>query len=131
MQEKIEALWKRYRQFIRFCIVGATNTIITLLVYQGLLMLSVPYLIASPVGYACGIVNGYLWSTAVVFRKRRDLRNLAKFVAVNLFVLGLNTGLMYLWVDVLSLHKLLAQCITLLFTIPCNFLFNKLWTFRG
>jgi putative flippase GtrA len=130
MIDKIKALAVRYRQFVRFCLVGVANTLITLGVYQGLLLLSVPYLAASPVGYACGVLNGYLWSAAVVFHKKKNARNLVRFVAGNLAVLGLNTGLMYVWVDALLLHKLLAQLLTLCFTIPCNFILNKLWTFR-
>lgn len=127
---KIKALLVKYQQFIRFCLVGAANTVITLVVYRILLYLSVPYLIASPIGYACGVINGYLWSTAVVFHKKRDAVNLIKFIAVNLVVLGLNTALMYLWVDLLSLPEFPSQLLTLCFTIPSNFILNKVWTFR-
>lgn len=62
MKEKIINLFKKYRQFLIFCIVGASNTLITLGVYSLLLKLNIPYYIASPLGYSCGIVNGYLWS---------------------------------------------------------------------
>jgi putative flippase GtrA len=127
---KIRRLFARYRQFILFCLVGAGNTLITLGVYRGLLWLQVPYLVASPVGYACGVVHGYLWSTAVVFRARRDAANLGKFIAVNLVVLGINTALMKLFVGVLGWPEFLSQIPTLCVTTPANFILNKIWTFR-
>ena len=127
MIEKIKLLIIKYKQFILFCIVGASNTLITMGVYALLLKFGVPYLIASPIGYICGVVNGYFWSSKVVFKKKKTAQNAVKFLVVNLIVLGVNTGLMWLWVDVFSIHKILAQVLTICFTMPLNFILNKLF----
>ena len=131
MFEKIKELIIKYKQFILFCLVGASNTLITMGVYALLIKIGVPYLIASPLGYICGVVNGYLWSSKVVFKKKRTVENATKFLIVNLIVLGVNTGLMWIWVDALSIHKILAQALTICFTMPLNFILNKLWTYRS
>jgi putative flippase GtrA len=131
MKEKIVELFKKYKQFIIFCIVGASNTLITMAVYTILLAINVPYYIASPVGYACGVVNGYLWSSKIVFKKKKSVDNAVKFIVVNLITLGVNTGLMWVWVSQLEIQKHLAQVLTMCFTMPLNFILNKIWTYRS
>ncbi len=134
---KIKNLFDKYRQFILFCIVGASNTLITMgVLYLLNSVLGVNYLISSAIGYLCGVINGYLWSTFLVFKKKRTADNAAKFVAVNLVVLGVNTVLMYLLVDILGLENVFnfgalpAQAITICFTMILNFTLNKFWTFK-
>ena len=131
MIDKIKQLIIKYKQFILFCLVGASNTLITMGVLALLLRLGVYYLIASPVAYICGVVNGYLWSSKLVFKKKRTVENATKFLIVNIIVLGVNTGLMWIWVDALSIREILAQILTICFTMPLNFILNKLWTYRS
>ncbi|MCK5129029.1 MAG: GtrA family protein [Clostridiales bacterium] len=131
MKEKIVQVFNKYKQFILFCIVGASNTLITLGVYTLLLQFNVPYIIASPIGYICGVFNGYLWSSKVVFKQKKTMDNATKFIIVNLFVLGVNTLLMWIWVDNLEIHEIWAQGLTICFTMPLNFILNKIWTYRS
>lgn len=131
MIDKFKELIRKYKQFVLFCLVGASNTLITLFVLWLLnTKLGINYLLASTIGYVCGILNGYLWSTKVVFRKKRTTGNAAKFIVVNLLAIGLNMLLMYVWVDLLDIMELPAQIITTAFTMVLNFALNKLWTFR-
>lgn len=137
MIQKIKDLFIKYRQFILFCIVGASNTLITLGVFYVLNgRMGVNHLIASPIGYMCGVVNGYLWSTFLVFKKKRTANNALKFIVVNLFVMAVNQGLIYLFVnvmgmeDVFGLGALPAQALTICFTMVLNFTLNKFWTFK-
>ena len=130
MPSWIRKLWARFGQFFLFCCVGALNTLIQLAVYQGLMhFFSVPYLIASALGYVACTLNGYLLSSRFVFREKRSAANLTKFVAVNVVGFLLNLACMALWVDVLHIHKFLAQLLTLCVTMPTNFFLNKVWTF--
>ncbi len=134
---KIKNLILKYKQFILFCLVGVANTAIHMLVLYVLnSILGVNYLVASAIGYVCGMINGYLWSTFLVFKKKKTTSNAAKFIIVNLIALGVNQLLMYLFVsvlgmeDVLNLGKLPAQALTICFTMILNFVLNKLWTFK-
>ena len=135
--EKIKALFVKYKQFILFCCVGAANTIITMAVLYLLnSVLGVNHLIASAIGYMCGVVNGYMWSTFLVFKKKKTATNASKFIIVNLIVLGVNTILMYLFVDIIGmsdvfgLGALPAQALTICVTMVLNFTLNKFWTFK-
>ena len=131
MIEKIKNLIIKHKQFLLFCLVGASNTLITLGVYTLLLKIGVLDLIATTIGYICGIINGYLWSSKVVFKKKKTIDNAAKFVIVNLITIGVNFFLMWLWIYQLEIHQILAQVITVCFTMPLNFILNKIWTYRS
>ncbi|MEX1376081.1 MAG: GNAT family N-acetyltransferase [Eubacteriales bacterium] len=137
MITKAKEVYIKYRQFILFCVVGAMNTIITLAVLYVLnSIVGLNHILASDIGYLCGVVNGYIWSTFLVFKKKKTVNNAVKFIIVNLIVLSANTALMYLFVDIigmensLNLGKLPAQAITICFTMVMNFLLNKFWTFK-
>jgi putative flippase GtrA len=55
-------------QLLRFCVVGASNTLITLLVYVGSTALGTPAPAAAALGFAVGAANGYLLNRAWTFR---------------------------------------------------------------
>ena len=137
MIAKIKELLIKNKQFVLFCCVGASNTLITMAVLYLLnSILGVNYLLSSAIGYLCGVINGYLWSTFLVFKKKRTASNAIKFVAVNVVVLGVNMLLMYAFVGVFGLENVFnlgvlpAQAITICFTMVLNFVLNKFWTFK-
>jgi putative flippase GtrA len=57
-------------RFTRVCLVGVTNTVVTLGVYAGLMRLAVPYLPAGALAYAVGALNGFVLNRAWTFRVR-------------------------------------------------------------
>lgn len=123
-------IYRKNMVFVRFCMVGVTNTLLSLIVYYLLLKAGVYYLYASITGYVCGILNGYILSSLFVFRKGCNVLRLGKFVAVYGSALLLNTGIMYILVDIIKIHELLAQAITILLILLYNYSLNSLWTFK-
>lgn len=122
-------------QFIKFGIVGASNTIINLVVYYLLLKLNCHYIIANTCGFIISVINAYYWNRKFVFKKETgDLKKKTReFIKVffsygSTFVLG--TLLMVFWVDFLGLSDKIAPILNLLITIPLNFLLNKCWAMR-
>jgi putative flippase GtrA len=55
-------------QLVRFGLVGATNTALTLVTYAGLVALGAPVAPAAAVGWAAGAVNGFGLNRAWTFR---------------------------------------------------------------
>ena len=60
--------------FLRFVVVGAANTLLSLVVYWVGLMWMPPQ-IAYAVSFAAGVVTGYLLHTRYAFRSRRGWRS--------------------------------------------------------
>ena len=51
------------------------------------------------------------------------------YCAYALTGLILNNVLLYLWISVLGINKMIAPIINLIINIPINFFMNKLWAF--
>ncbi len=132
MKALIIQLFKKLQQFIKFGITGIVNTLIYTAVYYLLLFLGVSHLIANVVAYLAGSINGYLMSRGWVFKevKASVQSSVWKYYIVYGSSLLLSEGLIYLFVDILSVSDKIAPLLTLCFTIPYNFLFQKLWAFR-
>jgi putative flippase GtrA len=119
-------------QFVKFGIVGVSNTLLTLVVYTVLLkVFGVWYLAASAIGFAVGATNGFLLNRRWTFREHvGDALTPVRWGIVQSGGLGVNEGLLYLLVHDGHLDKLLAQvCATAVVTVT-TFFINRAWTFR-
>jgi len=119
-------------QFVKFGIVGISNTLITFAVYTLLLkVFGVWYLAASAIGFIVGAVNGFLLNRAWTFRGHvGDSFTPVRWGIVQSSGLALNEGLLYLWVDGLGINKLIAQALAIVIVTTVTFFVNRAWTFR-
>jgi putative flippase GtrA len=119
-------------QFVKFAIVGVSNTLITFAVYTLLLKgFGVWYLAASAIGFIAGAVNGFLLNRRWTFRGHvGDALTPVRWFVVQGCGLALNEGLLYLYVDQLGLDKLLGQALAIAVVTVSTFLVNRAWTFR-
>jgi len=131
---------KKYRnmiiQFIKFSIVGISNTLISIAAYYLFLFMGIHYIAANTIGYLLGTLNAYYWNNKYVFKKgrgeeRSSLSSLIKsFLSYGITYL-LSTGLLYVWVDIMGIPETIAPIINLCITTPLNFFLNKLWAFKN
>ena len=119
-------------QFVKFGIVGISNTLLTFAVYTLLLkVFGVWYLAASAIGFMVGATNGFLWNRRWTFREHvGDAFTPLRWTAVQGCGLGLNEVLLYLFVHEARLDKLLAQAFATAVVTVLTFLANRAWTFR-
>ena len=123
-------------QFIKFGLVGVSNTLIHLLVYYLVLWLDPAlYLLGNVAGWLVSVGNAFFWNNKYVFSGgSEDLFSVLKRLGKTYLSYGatflLSTGLLYLEVDVLRWSAALSPILNLMITIPLNFLLNKFWTFR-
>jgi putative flippase GtrA len=109
------------RQLARFGVVGVANTALTAATYAVLRTGGTPALVAAPIGFAVGAVNGYVWNGRWTFRarppgsaRRYVLVQLCAICATDVLLAG---GLPYLGV---------LACVTL-----CSFVACRRWAFRS
>ena len=121
------------RQFIKFSIVGLINTgiqyAVFLLLYR---MVNINYLIASVMGYCCGLLNSYLMNKKWTFNCESVAKQneLIKFIVVNVVALGVNVVSLSLLVESLGIAPEISQLASIGYSLVVNFLGNKYWTFR-
>jgi putative flippase GtrA len=120
-------------QFVKFGIVGVSNTLLTLVVYTLLLkVLGVLYLAASAIGFIVGAINGFLLNRRWTFREHvGDSLTPVRWGVVQTCGLGVDEVLLYVFVHDAQLDKLIAQvCATAVVTVS-TFFANRAWTFRA
>ena len=123
--ERLFALWNQAMQkpwiakcwqFIKFGIVGVSNTLISLAVYQlALNALGLHYLAANALGLVISVVNAYYWNNRCVFgggQKRSFSRHVALYFK-SLTAYGgtfvLDSVLLVFWVEAVGVPEALVQ----------------------
>lgn len=134
--ERRRELWELAKQFVRFGLVGALNTLLSLAVNYLFIWIDPGlYLWGNAAGWFLSVLNAFYWNNRFVFRSESNTKKelwtrlLKSYVGYGGSFL-LSTLLMWLEVSFLGLSEWIAPLATLLITIPLNFLLNKLWTFR-
>jgi putative flippase GtrA len=119
-------------QFVKFGIVGVSNTLLTFAVYTLLLkVFGVWYLAASAIGFLVGAVNGFLLNRRWTFRGHvGDALTPVRWMVVQSCGLALNEGLLYLLVSHAHVDKLLGQAFAIAVVTVLTFFANRAWTFR-
>jgi len=119
------------RQFLKYGVVGASNTAITFAVYVIAVKLGMQYLLASTLGYLIGSVNSYLLNRHWTFRAQDAPRgsSASRFAVVQAAAIGSNLGLLYLLVSGLRIEKILAQAIVTILVLSVTFGVNRAWAF--
>jgi putative flippase GtrA len=114
-------------RFVRFCLVGVSNTVVTVGVYAGALRLAMPYLPAGAVAYGLGAVNGFVLNRAWTFRVRghpaRYCVVVGAGVAANALLLRVAVGM--------SVPRELAQVAVAAPVTLVTFALSRSWAFAA
>jgi putative flippase GtrA len=119
-------------QFVKFGIVGVSNTVLAFAIYTVLLkVFGVWYLGASAIGFVVGAINGFLLNRRWTFAGHvGDSLTPVRWGVVQSCGLALNEGLLFLFVDGAGVEKLLGQAFATVIVTVITFLVNRAWTFR-
>ena len=133
-----------FLQFVKFSVVGLSNTAVNYIVYVISLSLikfaglweNYDYLAATGIGFLLSVAWSFFWNNNYVFvRKEGERRSLwgaliRTYVSYSFTSLFLNGVLMIVWVRYVGLSEFVAPILNLLATVPLNFLMNKFWAFQ-
>lgn len=123
-------------QFIKFGLVGVSNTIVSWACYYLFLIIDDRlYMVGTIVGTIVSIANAFFWNEKFVFKgTEKDWKSRLKRLGKTYVSYGLTSllSILFVWIEVrfLGISKGLAPIINLIITVPLNFLINKLWTFK-
>lgn len=123
-------------QFIKFGVVGLSNTAVSYIVYYALVCAGAHYLAASVASFAVGVLNSFFWNNKYVFKRRGDEKRgvggalVKTYVSYALTGLVLQNVLLFVFVDALRISKYIAPVFCLAATVPLNFVLNKKWAFK-
>lgn len=130
---KVKWFVNKAKQFVKFSIVGISNTIINLSVYYFLLYLGVHYNIAYALGFLISVCNAFYWNNKYVFKNKRETSTIKAFLKVFAsygFTFILSILIMSGLIELLGISRYIAPLLKLVIIIPINFVLNKIWAFK-
>lgn len=132
----LEDNWEGFMQFVRFGLVGVSNTLISYVTYLVFLGVGCHYLAASVLGFVVSVTNSYYWNNKYVFKEGEGEKRSWWKVYIKTFTAYASTGLLLenillvIWVQVLHIPEVIGPLVCLLVTIPLNFIMNKFWAYK-
>ena len=88
------------------------------------------------VGFVLSVLWSFYWNNRLVFTvKEGEHRSMWKALLKTYLSYGftgiiLSNVLSWVWITQLGISKFIAPVINLLFSVPINFVMNKLWAFK-
>src|SRR6266567_7121212 len=130
-------------QFVRFGLVGCVNTIIDLLVLNGLLWLwpahgTAKLLLFNTIAYACGALNSFVFNRYWTFQREGppNAREGARFLLVTLAAIACNDLILWLMSTILhpvhltpTLWTNVSKVVAIGSTVLLSYLGMRLWVF--
>ena len=126
------SFYDRIRQFLKFGIVGLSNTLIALGVYYSVIGIGAHYQVANIAAFVLSSLSGFFLNRMWVFKATNHpvVAQIVKYYLVYSSSLFLSIGLSFTWVEILKVSEYLAPLLNLLVTIPFNYIMSKKWAFR-
>ncbi len=132
------------KQFVKFGIVGLSNTGLSYLIYAVVLMIlkklsllsDIDYFVSQFAGFFISVLWSFWWNNKFVFTEHTDgkysvLKALIKtYLSYAFSGLVVSSILLYVWVDICKISEFIAPLINLLVTVPMNFVLNKFWALK-
>lgn len=131
-KELSEEQWQALMQFIKFCLVGVLNSLVSTIVYYIFIIINKKlYLIGNAGGFVVGILNSYLWNSKFVFKKTDEKgKRLLKTCLAYALNLAISSALLCLFIDAWHISEYIAPFLNLVVTVPLNFVLNKFWVMK-
>jgi putative flippase GtrA len=119
-------------QWLRFAVVGGSNTLLSWCAFAVLDRLGVPYVLASAVGFTAGAINSYVLNRRWTFASDGYwVPELARFAVVQAVGLGIDVVALYALVDGAGVAHLLAQALVFPVASVTMFALSRRWAFAG
>lgn len=148
------------KQFLKFGIVGLSNTLISQIIYMIAVALGAHYIAANVLAFIISVLNAFFWQNKFVFKEEEDKEQrvwwkvLLKTYAAYAFTgLLLNNLLLIMWIDLIGIERFtpaltelvngfgisisnhdlavdIAPILNIVVNVPINFVINKFWAYR-
>jgi putative flippase GtrA len=132
IKQIILTLYCKFRNLILYGIIGIFSAGIDFLVFYMLVtILAVFYLIANIFSVTIGITISFILNRNYNFRVKDNVsKRFLMFTSVGLGGLLLSSALLYFFIDILALDKVISKVLSIIFVVLTQFLLNTFITFK-
>ncbi len=140
--DKVLAL--AHREMITYLIFGVLTTVVNYVVYwlctriltPEILLRDKNYLISNAVSWVAAVAFAYVTNKLFVFESRSwkiavVIREVTAFVGARLLSLAFDMGIMFVCVSLIGINEFIAKLIAQIVVVILNYIFSKLFIFRG
>lgn len=138
LKDKIAAFCQKYRELIRYLIVGVLTTVVSLSVYYGCVLTfldpdnAIQLQAANVLSWVAAVTFAYLTNRRYVFESKNTnrLKEAAAFFASRLATLFMDMACMFLMVTLLGMNDKIAKLIVQVLVTVANYVLSKFLVFR-
>ena len=127
----VRNIYNKNKQLISYAFFGALGVLSDISVYAVLIALNIDYQSANASGYLTGTLISFFLNRHYTFNiKDKIFSRITKFFLVAFIGYIGSTGLLYIFIEKLTIDAILAKLLTLLFVLILQFTLNKKFTFK-
>ena len=131
----IKKLYIKYKEIINYLIAGFLTLIVSISSYALLTkILHIHYIISNIVSWIIAVLFAYYVNRKFVFgstsTKKEKNKEIINFFKYRILSLIIETILMYLLVDIISINDLVSKVIVQIIVIILNYIFSKFLIFK-
>lgn len=126
-------LYYKFRNLILYGVIGGFSAGIDFVVFYSLTnILGVYYLVANIFSVTIGITISFILNKKYNFKvKDRVLKRFLIFISIGFGGLLLSSTLLYFFVDILILDKIISKILSIVLVVLIQFILNKFITFKN
>lgn len=134
--EKLKALFVKYYDILVYLVFGVLTTVVNYLVYLPCYnLLGLSSSVSNVIAWATAVAFAFLTNKPFVFRShdwsaKTVLPELARFIGTRLGSGGLETLILFVFVDMLGMNGNVWKLITSVLVVVLNYVGSKLLVFR-
>jgi len=135
MNKKAELI-NLLKQFIKFGIIGAINTVLSYIISNGAYyLLNLHEQIANLIAFFITVFISFCLNSKFVFKQNEKKRDICKsllkvYASYSITGLFLAAILLYIEEQLIGIPHYIATLINLVITVPINFILNKFWAYN-
>lgn len=131
----VVGMYKKYKEIINYLIVGGCTVVISIASYALFAdVFKIDYIISNIISWIIAVTFAYFTNSKFVFNskavKKDKLSEVVNFFIYRLLSLGIETFLLYILVDLISINDLISKTFVQIIVIILNYIFSKFLVFK-
>lgn len=125
------------REIILYLVAGVLTTIVNIISYHIFCnIIGIESLISNGIAWVLSVLFAYVANDKFVFvqekmTKQQEFKKFVKFITARLFSFGVDEAGMFLFVEIVFIHNIIAKIIMNVIVVILNYIFSKVFIFKN
>ena len=132
----VKEMYEKYKEIILYGVFGVLTTVVSIVTFYLFVdKLQVNYIIGNVISWVFAVAFAYVTNKIWVFENKNFTKDYIfkeamSFVGSRIATLVVETVLMFLLVDLISIEKMISKVFVSIIVIILNYVFSKLFVFK-